>query len=79
MTLVAENPKVDSFGENFPKVSSPNRRSSRFQETLGGDKFRSRCAVGGRRVCPVTSRLAVHFGTTSAGRAIGPLQTRSMA
>jgi hypothetical protein len=27
---VSKNPKIRNFGENLPKVSSPNRRNSRF-------------------------------------------------
>jgi hypothetical protein len=45
-------PKIGNFGENLPKVSSPNPKNSRFGETFSGDKFRSHWAVG----------AAVHFG-----------------
>jgi len=41
-----QTPKIGNFGVNFPKVSKPIRGNSRFEETLGGDKFRSHCPVG---------------------------------
>ena len=31
--------------ENLPKVSGPNRKNSRFEETIGGDGFDHHCAV----------------------------------
>jgi len=38
--------KVGNYGENLRKVSSHNRKNSRFGETFSGDKFRSHWAVG---------------------------------
>ena len=30
MAMVSKYPKIGNFSENFPKVSGPNRRNSRF-------------------------------------------------
>ena len=37
--------KIGNLGENLPKVSSPNRKNSRFRETFNGDNFDHHCAV----------------------------------
>jgi hypothetical protein len=38
---VSQAPEASNFGENLPKVSSPNRRNSRSEETFSRDKLRS--------------------------------------
>ena len=35
--------KIGNFRENLPKVSSPNRKNSRFGEIIGGDWFDHDC------------------------------------
>jgi len=39
MVPVSKNLKTRNFGENLPKVSSPDRRIPVFEETIGGDGF----------------------------------------
>ena len=39
-------PKIGNPSENLPKVSSRNRRNSRFGETFCGDEFRSSLSGG---------------------------------